>query len=366
MFQMSQSTIRKPCFSAEWITDRWAAQVQRKRILFLIPGEGGGSSMVFALRQADSLRSLGFEVYSFHLKSRTSPLLLVREWVRFRRELKRIRASVVHAHFGTVTASFGVLAAGRIPLVITYRGSDLNPSPGPLRTRIRALTGRLLSQCAALGAQRIICVSDQLKQRLWWGQEKTVVLPSGVNPDVFYPRSKSEARLELGWPLHERVVLFNAGHNPRIKRVDLAYAAMAQARKRTAHLRMEMMDGTTPPDRVPLLMNACDCLLLTSDSEGSPTVVQEALACNLPVVSVEVGDIRQRLTDVDMCRISPRDPSALADAILDIVALGRRSDGRRQIAQFCLQRIAHELAGIYAEAAGGNYAVWSAAKEETV
>ena len=63
-------------------------------------------------------------------------------------------------------------------------------------------------------------------------------------------------------------------------------------------VRLEVLDGNVAPARVPALMNAADCLLVTSDAEGSPTVVQEALATNLPVVSVDVGDIAERLEGV--------------------------------------------------------------------
>src|SRR5688500_6090922 len=53
--------------------------------------------------------------------------------------------------------------------------------------------------------------------------------------------------------------------------------------------------------QMPLYMNACDVLILTSTHEGSPNVVKEALACNLPVVAVNVGDIATRLAAVDGC-----------------------------------------------------------------
>jgi teichuronic acid biosynthesis glycosyltransferase TuaC len=38
-------------------------------------------------------------------------------------------------------------------------------------------------------------------------------------------------------------------------------------------------------EQVPIWLNASDVLLVTSHHEGSPTIVKEALACNLPIVS---------------------------------------------------------------------------------
>jgi teichuronic acid biosynthesis glycosyltransferase TuaC len=324
-----------------------ASARQPLHVLFLIPGAAVGSSMVFAVRQAASLRREGVDVHMFHLRSRTSPVELWREWGRFRKEVSAIHPAVIHAHFGTVTAAFAAAAGGRIPLVITYRGSDLNPGTGTLRARMRAASGRFLSQLASLRAERVVCVSRHLKDRLWWAREKAIVLPSGVDPEQFYCFPQEQARKNLAWPREDRVVLFNAGHSPHVKRLDLAEAAVRAARQLDPRIRMEVMHGTTPPDRVPLLMNACDCLLLTSDSEGSPTVVQEALACNLPVVSVDVGDTPEVLAGVRNTRIVPRDPVRIGAALVEVISLGERSDGRRKVQEFSLSRIAGELRRVY-------------------
>src|SRR5437870_1146926 len=99
------------------------------RVLFLIPGVAEGHSMVFARRQAATLAAQGFRVEIFDLRSRTSPRMLFAEFRRFRSMVGQFRPQVIHAHYGTVTAMFGALGTGRIPLVITYRGSDLNRLP---------------------------------------------------------------------------------------------------------------------------------------------------------------------------------------------------------------------------------------------
>ena len=67
--------------------------------------------------------------------------------------------------------------------------------------------------------------------------------------------------------------------------------------------------------RMPDYYRAADCMLLTSDSEGSPNVVKEALACGVPVVSVDAGDVRFWLDRVPGCVVAERDPAALAAAL---------------------------------------------------
>ena len=317
------------------------------RILFLIPEAASGHSMIFARRQAAALESQGFQVGAFDLRSRTSPRIVFEEFRRFRRVVRAFRPQVIHAHYGTVTAMFAALGTGRIPLVITYRGSDLNRLPSA--RGLRPAAGRLLSQVAALKAARIVCVSRHLKNLLWWRRGRVTVLPSGVDPEVFRPQPQKILRDELGWLAEERVVLFNAGRDARNKRLDLARNAVDQARRWAPLVRLEVLDGSVAPERIPAMMNAADCLLVTSDAEGSPTVVQEALATNLPVVSVDVGDVRERLQGVTCSCVAPKDPRALGRALAQVLNPPRRSDGRRRADEFSSVRIAQELGRLYHE-----------------
>jgi len=317
------------------------------RVLFVVPGVAQGHSMIFARRQAATLVAQGFHVEIFDLHSRTSLQTVFAEFRRFRRVVRRYRPQVIHAHYGTVTAMFAALGAGRIPLVITYRGSDLNRLPSA--RGLRQAVGRALSQIAALRAARIVCVSRQLRDLLWWRRVRVTVLPSGVDPEVFRPEPRENLRGDLGWRKEERVVLFNAGYDPRNKRLDLAERAVKEARRWASSVRLEVLDGNVAPARMPALMNAADCLLVTSDAEGSPTIVQEALATNLPVVSVDAGDIAERLTGVTGSYLAERNPCALGRALAGVLDPPRRSDGRGKAEEFCSKRIARELGSLYHE-----------------
>jgi glycosyltransferase involved in cell wall biosynthesis len=158
--------------------------------------------------------------------------------------------------------------------------------------------------------------------------------------------------MRLGWNGEDRVVLFNVGRDILVKRLDLARAAVEEARRAVPALRLEILDGNVPPELLPDMMNAADCLLLTSASEGSPTVVQEALACNLPIVSVQVGDIVERLHGVRGSVVVFSGVQPIARALVDMLEPPRRSNGRTKIAEFSSQRIAVQLKEIYTELAG--------------
>jgi glycosyltransferase involved in cell wall biosynthesis len=302
-----------------------------------MPGVPQGPGFIFSKRQVVALRELGVPVATFFLPSRQSLPVLLRAWRQFRREVRTFRPDVVHAHFGTMIAFFCAVSTRR-PLVVTYRGSDLNPVPSI--SRLRSVTGKLLSHIAAARAARIICVSPQLKARLRWGKDRATVIPNGVETRDFFPRPRDGARAELGWGVEERVVLFNGGMFPHKKRVDLAQAGVDVAESLCGRIRFHVLDGQTSSSLVPTFMNAADCLVVTSDWEGSPDIVKEALACNLPIVSVDVGDVRERLEGVHPSRIVEREPAAIGRALAEILAQRERSNGQQAIQELTMRRVA--------------------------
>jgi len=151
-------------------------------------------------------------------------------------------------------------------------------------------------------------------------------------------------------------VLF-PGHplNPR-KAFPVAKAAVEIAAQRAGEDIELVTLYPTPPDKVSLVMNACDAELLTSYIEGSPNVVKEAMACNLPVVAVNTGDVAELLVGVEGCRICPRTPEALAEGVLAVLAEGRRSNGREalQRKRLDLVSVAERIRGVYENVLNGQ------------
>jgi teichuronic acid biosynthesis glycosyltransferase TuaC len=316
------------------------------RVLAVIPESASRASMIFARRQVTSLGQAGVVCEMFFLASRTSPWILIKEWQRLRRRAKSFRADLLHAHYGTVTALLSAVSAP-VPLVVTYRGSDLNPSSSV--SWARGFTGRLLSQVAALRASEIICVSSQLRDRLWWRKHSATVIPSGVDRALFFPCPRNQARARLGWGNGERVILFNAG-DPKLKRLDLAQAAVEAATRICGEIRFVVLDGEVAAEIIPVMMNAADCLLLTSDWEGSPNVVKEAMASNLPVVTVDVGDVRARLEGVSPSHIVEREQEEIAKALAEILIQGKRSNGSDRIEELSELSVAERIVSIYRRA----------------
>lgn len=317
----------------------------RIRVLSVIPGAPEGSSMIFARRQSASIGREGAEVRDFFVAERMNPIGVARELRRLVAAVREYNPHILHAHYGTVTAVLTVAGAGRRPVVITFRGSDLNASSSV--SLLRNLAGRWLSQMAALRATRIVCVSQRLRDRLWWRRNDVLVLPSGVDTSLFRHRDRSAARAELGLTPEAPLIVFNCGRDPWVKNLDLAEAALVEVRRRVTGAELIVMRGDWLPEKVPLLLSAADCLLVTSRQEGSPNIVREALATGLPVVSVDVGDVADRISGIPGCRVCATDAVDIGNAVADVVLSGARVDAGAMVEQYSEVAVARRLLAVY-------------------
>src|SRR5258708_39488474 len=148
----------------------------------------------------------------------------------------------------------------------------------------------------------------------------THIVPSGRDPDVFRCIPRHEARDRLGWPQGGRRILFVGNPDDPRKRGDLARQAVALL-KRT--MPAELVIGwRVPHEQMPFYMNACDALVFTSQEDASPNPLKAALASHLPVVSVAVADVPQRLQGIPGCEVC-------ADATPETIALALERTLRR-------------------------------------
>jgi glycosyltransferase involved in cell wall biosynthesis len=298
---------------------------KKYRILIVIPGKANGQEMIFARRQAAALIEAGFDIHKMYIDVPESIFEILALQHKIRKTLKKLSIDVVHVHYGTITA-FSVATAGLFPLLVTFHGSDLNIID--YGSRLRVLTGHLLSQFAALRCRKIICVSKYLIEHLWWCRKKAVVIPMGIDTELFKPLGKDFCRKQLNWNSSEKIVLFNSGKYQYIKGADIAEKVIAKVQESIGEVRYAVMNGDVAPDEVPLYLSGADCLLVTSRHEGSPMIVKEAMACNLPIISVDVGDVKDRLCGVKGCYIVENDISKIASKLISVLQDSPECNGR--------------------------------------
>jgi glycosyltransferase involved in cell wall biosynthesis len=201
----------------------------------------------------------------------------------------------------------------------------------------------LLCKLLAPLAAAVTVTSEEHKRDL--GREDAHVVPCGVDLDLFAPLPKAEARQSVGLPLEKKLVLFVGIVRPE-KRLDVIQAAVEILQREDESVDLVVATGQ-PHERIPLYMNACDVFALASDYEGSPVVIKEAMACNLPVVSVDVGDVADMIGETEGCYICRREPADMAQKLKWALDRGLPTDGRRVIQRLGLDATVDGMLRIY-------------------
>ena len=291
------------------------------------PDKENPHSAPFIKRQVEYLRYHNIDIDLYHFKGLGNPFNYIRSWVEVRRKLNLEKYDIVHAQWG----QSAILAIGSsLPLVITYRGSDVNGiynAKGLIR--IKSFFLKIVSKRLSLKASGVITVSKSLKNLLPKGLNVNII-PSGIDLKIFRPESKESARKKLGLSLTSKYVLFPSNIKMSAKRYHLAKEVINIVRD---HIKVSLITlHKQNPENVALFMNACDVMLLTSANEGSPNVIKEAMACNMPIVSTAVGDVQERIGRIPGCFVCSNDsPHFIAKHLVKALENPNRVNSRKDI-----------------------------------
>jgi glycosyltransferase involved in cell wall biosynthesis len=172
-------------------------------------------------------------------------------------------------------------------------------------------------------------VSEGLQKQAGYRGRNQCVQACGVEFNTFFPIERQEARKLLGWDAEGKYILFAGSFYNEVKNSSLAKAAVSQIEG--VHL-IELRGYNR--EQVNMIMNAVNCLLMTSHREGSPQVVKEAMSCGTPVVSVDVGDVKYNMADVEGSFISSRDVIDITKKIQKAIAFQGKTEGRNRIIEY--------------------------------
>jgi glycosyltransferase involved in cell wall biosynthesis len=288
----------------------------------------------FVEEQVGQLRRLGLDVSVLSFDGTEDRLNYLRALRRFRRELRRVRFDLVHAHYG-LTGAIAVTQR-RCPVVTTFHGGDYSGLI-PWHALVSRVVARLCTP---------VVVTPEGVERL--GVRRAAVIPAGVDCELFRPGDRLEARRRLGLDPVAPYALLLGARADRNKRADLFDAAVAEAQQEIPDLRSVALEGLDRTDVVSL-MNAANVGVLTSDYEGLPVAVREALACETPVVALPVGGVPGLLRGLPGCAVVRRDASELGAAIAAAVGAGGSPVLRKRAEETSGTNVAERLAELYAD-----------------
>lgn len=241
---------------------------------------------------------------------------------------------IVHTNSG-LAAPFGLLQPQR-PIVQTLWGSDLMGDylGGYYSEALKHLVGQF---------DEVIVRNDAMNREL---DGRAHVIPAGVDMETFREIPRDVARQEVGWDSDRRYVLFPYSPDNERKNYPLAQTVVERANEQLAEPVELRTVSRVPHEHIPYYLNASHALLLTSRLEGSPNTVKEALACNVPVVSTDVGDVRERLDGVEPSTVTT-DPEELVTGLVAAVEGGGRCTGRTAAEPLSWDRVSHRIIQLY-------------------
>lgn len=292
----------------------------------------------FVYEQANALKWLGVECEFILVGRGVSGYFSAMK--RIRETVRSFSPDIVHAHYGFC----GVIAnmQRKAPVITTFHGSDLNDR-----------TTRFVSSLAIVLSKESIVVSEQLKERALI-RKNIHVIPCGINVDLLVPMEKEEARSLLGWSMDKKYILFSKEFFNKAKNYPLAKAAVDLYNSSTGSDAELLEFIGYSREQVLWLYNAVDCIIMTSINEGSPQFIKEAMACNCPIVSVDVGDVRQVISGTDGCYIAERDPSDIARKLDMAISHGKTLGRDKILHSYESGVIARKVLSLYKEVADND------------
>ena len=304
------------------------------KVLFVSSGNSEFGISPIVKNQGESLKQNGIDLYYFTIKGKgingylkNIPIL--------KKHLNANHYDIIHAHY-----FFSALVAtlsGANPLIVSLMGSDAYKNKS---------FSYLIKYFSKSKWDKTIVKTDAMKHYL--KLINAPVIPNGVDLQKFEFIPIENAIIFTDFDINKKHILFLSNPDRQEKNYKLAKQAVDLLNSNYIDLHAIY---NIPHDKVPYYFYSADVLLLTSLWEGSPNVIKEAMACNLPIVSTDVGDVKEIIGDTEGCYICSYDPTDVAEKIKMALSFGKRTNGRKRIIELGLDSdsIAKKIIDVYQE-----------------
>lgn len=280
--------------------------------------------------QGESLRNNGIDVDYFTIKGRGLAGYL-KNIPMLRKYIREGNFNIIHAHYslsGIITS----LSTNK-PVIVSLMGSDIKAS---------FFYKYVIKFFCDFKWGSVIVKSKRMKNDLRFSG--AYVVPNGVDFKKFKFIEKDVAQKKVGFDNNKKHIIFVASMNQSVKNFDLAQKAYKLLDSKNAELNIVSF---VDKDIMPHYMNAADVLIMTSFWEGSPNVVKEAMACNLPIVSTDVGDVKEIIKGTQGCYITSYDEVDISKKLEIVLKKNKRTNGRNNVKHLGINNIAKKIIKIY-------------------
>lgn len=314
-------------------------------------------------RPADNvtIHRVGIRKRDLHVWRRSEVIAWLRKAGSFYRELIRPnRYDLVHAFFGFPTGWLCYRTAGRLPYVISLRGSDVPGENARLKLDYKIL-GPLVFKPIWRNAAALVACSGGLRDRAlkFLPSARIEVIPNGVDLQRFHP---PEGRANDG-----TLRLLTVGRLSVTKRVPLLIEAVELLRRRGCKVELTIVGGGAleselrrlvdakaaggfvallgrrEGDQMPDVYRGHDVLVSASMQEGMSNAMLEAMASGLPIVTTRCEGVDELIADNGLV-VEPAEPGAFAEAVASLAADGARRSAMAVAARSRAERFAWSAA----------------------
>jgi len=313
---------------------------------------------IFVKEQVESLRKEGILADVFFINGRDNRLNYFLAVTRLIKKLRFGHYDLVHAHHTYCIYTFWtakLILGLKIPLILTFHEAEALKSPELIPRDMDAISKLVylkgIKRCALQRVNLLISVNKDLIRILNF-KGRAVVLPPGVDLELFQPMNKYKCREKLNLPKNKKIVFFPADVKSPERRTQKGFDILQRTLAILPRDNVLLTTGGSISHQdVPLYMNASDVVVQTSNFEASPMVIKEAMACNVPIVSTDVGDTKEIIGNTEGCFICERDPEDIAHKIEAVLSYGRRTEGRERMEKLGLglEQIAQRIIKTYDE-----------------
>lgn len=290
---------------------------------------------IFVKEQVESLRKDGIAVDVFFINGRENRLHYFSSIIGLFKKLRHDHYDIIHAHHTYCVYPLlliRMLMKTKVAFVLTFHEGEVYMTwksiPRDVGFIKKCVCLKWLKKIAVKNVDLVISVEEKLTEKLDF-KGKVVVLPCGVDLNLFRPRAKVQCREKLTLPLDKKVLFFPA--RPEAKG-QKGFYIVQQALRFISRKDLNLVASRDiPHEDMPYYICAADVIVLASQCEASPMVIKEAMACNVPIVSTDVGDVKKVIGDTEGCYLCQRNAQDVAEKIEKALEFNTTTNGRDRI-----------------------------------